>query len=82
MSMDLVRRGLMVLLTTTRAVMVSGCIGVVSCRCHIAMIMWRLEMAYRQLILRTQISALAADDMTALMIWETVKTAPLLGGSL
>ena len=39
-------------------------------------------MTLRQFISRAPSSSSAADDMTDLMIWTTMRIAPLLGGSL
>ena len=82
MSMALVYRRAMLLLTAPRAMVLLVCMGIGGCRYPITMRVWRSGMVLRKFKYRAPRSALAADDMTALMIWATVRTAPLLGGSL
>ena len=81
MSMGLVRFGWIVLFTTPHAVELSTWIGVGGCLCPNSSSRCRIGTASRALMYSAPSSASAADDMTALMIWETVNTAPLFGGS-
>lgn len=81
MSIGLVRLGWIVLLTTPRAVELSVCIGVGGCLCPISLRRCRIGTASRELMKRAPSSASAADDITALMIWAIVSTAPLLRGA-
>ena len=82
MPMDFCLCGAMMLLMNPSAVLVLVCIGMVGCGCPVAMSAWRAGMASLQLMYRLPSSASAADDMTDLMICVTVRTAPLLGGSV
>ena len=66
---------------TPRAVVLSVCIGVLGCGCPISMRAILAGMASRAFMNNAPISASAADDMTAFIIWATFSTAPLLGGS-
>ena len=67
----------MFLLTTPRAVVLSVCTGVGGCLCPIILSACRAGFAFLQLMKRATNLASAAEDITALMIWETVRTAPL-----
>ena len=68
------------LFTTPSAVVLSVCIGVGGCLCPRKSRVCRAGMASLQLMYRAPILASAADDMTALMICEIVRMAPLLLG--
>ena len=81
MSMDFSRFLEMLLWTTPCAVILSVCIGVGGCVCHISSSDWCDGMAYFQLTKSAPSSASVADDMTALIILSIVNTAPLLGGN-
>ena len=61
--------------------MLSVCIGVGGCVCPIHSKESRAGMASQNFIKMAPSLASAADDTTALIIWEMVNTAPLLGGS-
>ena len=80
--MDLVLRGAMVLLMNTSAVVFLVCISVGYCRCPIKISVWQAGMASLQFMYRAPISASSAVEMTSLMIYVTVRTAPFLGGSV
>ena len=81
MSIALVRLGWMLLSTTPTAVLLSICIGVLGCLCPSSYSVILAGTASRALINIAFNSASAADDITALMIWAVLSTAPLLGGS-
>ena len=68
------------LVTTPWAVVFSVCIGVGGCSCPIALRACRAGIASLQLMKRAPSSTSAAEDITVLMIWEMVTTAPLLAG--
>ena len=80
MSMELSRLLVMLLVTTTRAVVLSVCIGVGGCLCPIIPNAWCAGIASRQLMNRAPRSASAVEDMTDLMIWEIVMTSPFFDG--
>jgi len=82
MSIALVGRGWMLLLTTPHAVVLSVRMGVLGCLWPISARSWRIGTAPLALMYSTPSSASAALDMTALSILEMLRTAPLLGGSL
>jgi hypothetical protein len=71
---------IMLLFTTLSAVVLSVCIGVGGSLCTKYSSVCQARMASLQLMYRAPISASAADDMTALMICEIVRIAPLLLG--
>ena len=81
MSMAFILLGWMFLLATPTAVLLSICIGVLGCLCPISCSVFLQGTASRALINIAPSSAFAADDMTALMIWAVLSTAPLLAGS-
>ena len=81
MSIDLVRRGCMLLLTTTNAVLLSVCIGVFGCLCPISCNRFRIGTASQALMYIAPNSASAALDMTAVIIFDILSIAPLVGGS-
>ena len=81
MSIDLSRFLAMLLVTTPRAVVLSVCIGVGGCLWPIFSNAWRARMASLQLMKRDPNSASAAENMTAFMICEMVRTDPLFGGT-
>ena len=56
------------------------CIGVGGCLCPIISSACRAGIAFLQFMKRAPSSASAAEDITALMIWETVRVAPLFDG--
>ena len=78
--MDFRRLLAMLLLTTPRAVVLLVCTGVGGCLCPIILSAWRAGIASLQFMKRALSSASAAEDITALIIWDTVMTAPLSGG--
>ena len=78
--MDFRRLIAMLFVTTPSAVVLSVCIGVGGCLWTIYLSEWRDGMASRKLMKRAPSSASAAEDMTALIIFVMVITAPLLGG--
>ena len=59
----------------------SVCIGAGGCLCPRRLRVCWARMASLQLMYRAPILASAADDMTALMICEIVRIAPLLRGT-
>ena len=69
------------LVTTQSAVVLSVCIGVGGCLWPIVSNAWRAGIVYLQLMRRAPNSASAAEDMTALMICEIVRTDPLFDGT-
>ena len=81
MSIDLSRLLAMLLVTTPSAVVLSVCIGVGGCLWPIASNARRAGIASLQLMKRDLKSASAAEDMTAFMICEMVRTDPLFGGT-
>ena len=80
MSMDFRCLLAMFLVATPWAVVLSVCIGVGGCLCPISLRECRSGMASLHLMKISPSSASAADDITDLMIWEMVITAPLLSG--
>ncbi len=81
MSMAFVCLGWMLLLAIHIAVLLSICIGVLGYLCPISCSVFLQGTASWALINIAPSSASAADDMTALMIWAVLSTAPLLAGS-
>ena len=81
MSIDLSRFLTMLLVTTPRAVLLSVCIGVGGCLWPIVSNAWSAGIASLQLMKMSPNSASAAEDMTAFMICEMVRTDPLFGGT-
>ena len=81
MSIDLVRRGWMLLVTTPSAVLLSVWIGVRGCLCPISCSRCRMATAWDALMYNPANSASAALDMTDLMMLDVLMIAPLLGGS-
>ena len=77
MYIDLSRLLAMLLVTTPSAVVLSFCIGVGGCLWPIVYNEWRAGIASMQLTKRDPNSASAAEDMTAFMICEMVRTDPL-----
>ena len=75
--MDLSRLLAIFLLTTPKAVVLSVCIGVGGCLCPMILSKCRAGIASLQFIKRAPSSASAEEDITALMIWETVRMEPL-----
>ena len=71
---------IMLLFTTLSVVVLSVCIGVGGCLCHRNSRACRAGMASLQSKQRARILASAVDDMTALIICEIVRMAPLLLG--
>ena len=63
----------------SRAIVLSVCIGIFGCGCPISIRAILAGMASRAFMNNAPISASAADDMTAFIIWATFSTAPLLG---
>ena len=80
MSMELSRLLAMLLVTTTREVVLLVCIGVRGCLCPIISNAWRDGIASQQLMNMAPSSASAEGDMTALTIWEIVMTAQCFDG--
>ena len=68
------------LLTTPKAVVLSVCAGVGGCLCPMILSACRAGIASLQLMKWDPSLASAAEDITDLMIWETVRTAPLFDG--
>ena len=81
MSIDLIRLLAMLLVTTPSAVVLSVCIGVGHCLWSIVSNVWRAGVASMQLMKRDPKYASAAEDMTAFMICEMLRTDPLFGGT-
>ena len=77
MSMDLVLRGIMVLLVTPTSVEFSHWMGVLGCGHPISMSAWRSGTISLEMEKRPAISASEADDMTFLIIFTIVRTGPL-----
>ncbi len=82
MSIAFICCGWMLLLTTPRAVLLLVCIGVGGCGCPISSRSWRCGTASHALMYSVPSLALAAEDMTSLMSWAMLSTAPLFAGSL
>ena len=80
MSIALVLLGWMFLLATPTAVLLSTCMGVWGCLCLISSRVVRTGIASRALMNIAPTSASAAEDITALISWAMVSTAPLFGG--
>jgi hypothetical protein len=80
MSMALVYRGWMLLLTTPNAVVLSVWMGVLGCLWPISVRSWCIGTASHALMYSALSSASAALDMTALNILVMLRMAPLLGG--
>ena len=81
MSIDLSRFLAMLLVTTPSAVVLSVCIGVGGCFWPIVSNAWRAGIASLQLMKRDPNSDSAAEDITAFMICEMVRTNPLFVGT-
>ena len=79
-SIDFNRLLTMLLFTTPRVAVFSIYMGVDGCLFPIFSRKIRAGIASRQLTKSAQISAYAAEDMTALIICDMVMTVPLLGG--
>ena len=79
-SIDLSRLMTMLLFTMPRAVVLSFCMGIGGCLCPIYSKTIRSGIASRQLTKSAKSAASAAEDMTALIIFDMVMKAPLLGG--
>ena len=69
----------MLLFTTPREVVLSVCMGVGGCFCPISSRKFRAGIVSQQLTKSAQSSASAAEDITALIIFDMVRTAMLLG---
>ena len=82
MSIDFVRRGWMLFVTTPSAVLLSVWIGVLGCLCPISCSSCWMDTAWDALMYNPANSALAALNMTDLMMLEVLMIAPLLGGFL
>ncbi len=80
MSMALSAFGKILLVSSACDVALSVCIGVQGCGCPSWISVCRIETAVFALMNRAPSSASAADDMTARIIWEMLRTAPLLMG--
>ena len=78
--MDFIRLLAIFLLTTPKALLLSVCTGVGGCLCPRISSACRAGIASLQLMKRAPSLASAAEDITALMIWETVRTTPLFDG--
>ena len=81
MSIDLSLLLAMLLVTTPREVVLLVCIGVGGCLWPIVSNEWRDGIASLQLTERSPNSASAAEDMTAFIIYEMVRTDPLFCGT-
>ena len=77
MSIDFVFRGMMVALDTPTAVELSHWMGDLGCGHPISVRYWRSGTVALAQMKRPASSASAADDMTFLMIYATVRTGPL-----
>ena len=80
MSMAFVALGKILLLMIPSAVELSVWMGVRGCSCPMAWRIFLMWMASRELMNSPPSSASAAEVMTALMMVETVRMAPLSGG--
>ena len=78
--MDFSRLLAIFLLTTPKAVVLSVCIGVGGCLCHMISSACCAGIASLQFMKRAPSLASTAEDITALKIWETVRMAPLFDG--
>ena len=81
MSMDLVLRGIMVLLVTPNAVELLYWMGVLGCGHPIYMSAWRGGTIFLEMVKKPDSSASDADDMTFLIICAVVRTGPLWRGT-
>ena len=72
--------GMILFVSSAFAVELSVCIGVSGWGWPSPMSVCRIETAVFALMNNAPNSASAADDMTALIIWEILRTAPLLRG--
>ncbi len=82
MSIALNALSIILLVSRTCAVLLSVCIGVGGWGWLSSLSVWRMEMAVFALMKRAPSSASAADDMTARIICEMLRTAPLFVGML
>ncbi len=82
MSMALSAFGRILLMSSACAVALSVCIGVHGCGCLSLISVCRIETAVFALMNKVPSSASAADDMTAWIICEMLRTAPLVMGIL
>ncbi len=80
MSIAFVCQGCILLLTTPHAVLLSVLMGVRGWMWPISVRSWHIGTASRTLMYNAQSSASAAKDITALMIWEMLRTVSLLCG--
>ena len=81
MSISFVRFGAMLFDMNAWDAELSVCIGVLVCGCPISSNVFRAGTVSLALIYIDPISASAADDITDLMIWAMLSTAPLFIGS-
>ena len=81
MSIYLSRLLIVLFVTTPIAVVLSVCIGVGGCLCPMVSNAWSAGIASLQLMKRAPNSASAAEDMTAFIIFEIVRTDPLFDGT-
>ena len=79
-SMDFSRLIAILLLITPKAVVLLVYIGVGGCLCPMILSACPAGIASLQLTKRAPSLSSTADDITALVIWETVRTAPLFDG--
>ena len=82
MSMDLVCRGAMVFLTTTRSVALLVCIVLGVCKFPTAMSMWQAGKTFAEIDIEGANLGLGGGLYEGLMMWATVRTSPFFGGSL
>ena len=80
MSMALVRLGIIFPLTTPSAIALSVWSGVCGCLCPNSSRMILMYTASRAMMYNAANSASVADDITCLMTWAMLRTAPLFGG--
>jgi len=80
MSMAFNALGMILFVSSAFAVELSVCIGVSGWGWPSSTSAYRIETAIFALMNSAPNSASAADDMTALIIWEILRTAPLLRG--
>ena len=78
--MDFSRLLAIFLLTTPNAVVLSVCIDVGGCLCPMISSACRAGISSLQFMKRAPSSASTAEDITYLIIWETVRMAPLFDG--
>ncbi len=69
--------GIILLVSSSCVVLLSVCIGVGGWGWPSFSSVWHMETAVFELMKRAPSSASAADDMTARIIWEMLRTAPL-----